>query len=230
MKASLFVFVLAVGVAGCTPTRSKPLDGLPALSQESASNFAQLALKCVQKQFPNSPGYILNAAEDVEAPVKVHPAFYGCYDWHSSVHGHWMLVRLLRLFPKLPEAAQIRKALNENLTLENAQKEADYFKRPGTQAFERTYGWAWTLKLAEELHVSKSSEAERWEANLQPLVDVLVQKYIDFLPKQTYAIRTGLHPNTAFGLSFALDYANNLGNSKLKEMLVARSKDYFGED
>jgi len=230
MKASLFVFVLAAGVAGCTPTSSKPLDGLPALSQESASNFAQLSLKCVQKQFPNSPGYILNAAEDVEAPVKVHPAFYGCYDWHSSVHGHWMLVRLLRLFPKLPEAAQIRKALNENLTLENAQKEADYFKRPGTQAFERTYGWAWTLKLAEELHVSKSSEAERWEANLQPLVDVLVQKYIDFLPKQTYAIRTGLHPNTAFGLSFALDYANNLGNSKLKEMLVARSKDYFGED
>ena len=230
MKASLFVFVLAAGVAGCTPTSSKPLDGLPALSQESASNFAQLTLKCVQKQFPNSPGYILNAAEDVEAPVKVHPAFYGCYDWHSSVHGHWMLLRLLRLFPKLPEAAQIRKALNENLTSENIHKEADYFKRSGTQAFERTYGWAWTLKLAEELHISKSPEAEQWETNLQPLVDALVQKYIDFLPKQTYAIRTGLHPNTAFGLSFALDYANNLGNSKLKEMLVARSKDYFGED
>src|SRR5262245_15573994 len=122
MKASLFVFLLAAGVAGCTPTSSKPLDGLPALSQESASNFAQLSLTCVQKQFPNYPGYILNAAEDVEARVKVHPAVYGFYDCQSSVHGHWMRVRLLRLFPKLPEAAQIRKALNENLTWENAQK------------------------------------------------------------------------------------------------------------
>src|SRR5262245_51331213 len=107
MKAPLFLFLLAAGVTGCMPTSSKPLDSLPALTQESASNFAQLTLKCVQKQFPNSPGFILNVAEDVEAPAKVHPAFYGCYDWHSSVHGHWMLVRLLRLFPQLAEAAQI---------------------------------------------------------------------------------------------------------------------------
>ena len=105
-----------------------------------------------------------------------------------------------------------------------------YFKRPGTQAFERTYGWAWTLKLAEELHVSTSPETKRWELEIRPLADALVQRYLDFLPKQTYAIRTGLHPNTAFGLAFALDYANALGLNALKDLVVARSRDYFGGD
>ena len=208
----------------------KPPGDLPALTQESASNFARITLACVSKEYPNSPGFVLNAAEDVQAPQHVHPAFYGCYDWHSSVHGHWMLARLIRLFPSLPEREPIVKALDANLTAANIQAEAAYFKRPGTQAFERTYGWAWVLKLAEELHISTSDEAKRWEANLQPLTEALVQRYLDFLPKQTYAIRTGVHPNTAFGLAFALDYANTVGNAPLKAMLVKRSLDYFAND
>ena len=113
---------------------------------------------------------------------------------------------------------------------EHIQVEAAYFKRPGTQAFERTYGWAWVLKFAEELHRATSPEAKRWQQNLQPLTDALVQRYLDFLPKQTYAIRTGLHPNTAFGLAFALDYANAIGHTALKDLLIARSLDYFGKD
>jgi hypothetical protein len=207
-----------------------PADPLPALTMESAANFAQITLKCVSKEYPNSPAYVLNAADDVQAPQKVHPAFYGCYDWHSSVHGHWMLARLIRLFPALPERDRIVKALDANLTAANIQTEAAYFRRPGTQAFERTYGWAWALKLAEELHISTSPEAKRWEQNLQPLTDALVQRYLDFLPKQTYPIRTGLHPNTAFGLAFALDYANAVGDAALKEMLVKRSVAYFAND
>ena len=234
MRSSTPLLLFAVmTLAGCSSTQSadpKPVPELPALTQESASNFARITLKCVQKEYPNQPGLILNAAEDVQVPSRVHPAFYGCYDWHSSVHGHWMLARLIRMFPALPEKDQIVSALDANLTAANILVEAAYFKRPGTQAFERTYGWAWVLKFAEELHRATSPEAKRWQQNLQPLADALVQRYLDFLPKQTYAIRTGLHPNTAFGLAFALDYANAVGHKALKDLVIARSLDYFGKD
>ena len=238
----LALLLVAIVISACAPPApaptpppvavapAKPVEELPALTEASASNFAQLTLKCVQKAYPSQPGYVLNGPADVMLPDKAHPSFYGCYDWHSSVHGHWMLARLLRLFPALPEGAQIKKALDVNLSAANLKTEAEYFAKPGTQAFERTYGWAWTLKLAEELHISTSPDAKRWEQNLQPLTDVFVQRYLDFLPKQTYSIRTGLHPNTAFGLAFALDYANTVGNTKLKELLESRSRDYFGAD
>lgn len=208
----------------------KPVPELPSLTEANASNFAQIALKCVQKTYPNQPGLILNDPKDVMAPEKAHPSFYGCYDWHSSVHGHWMLARVLRMFPSLAEGPQIRKALGGNLTAKNIAVEAAYFKKPGTQAFERTYGWAWVLKLQEELNLGTSPEAKEWAANVKPLTDALVGRYMDFLPKQVYPIRTGLHPNTAFGIAFALDYANSVSDAKLKELLIARSKDYFGKD
>jgi len=141
-----------------------------------------------------------------------------------------MLVRLLRTFPGLPEAAQIRQALNANLAGENVLAEAAYFKQPNRQSFERTYGWAWLLKLAEELHSWDDVDGKRWGANLQPLVDVIVKAYADFLPKQTYPIRTGVHPNTAFGLAFALDYAQAVGDKKLETLLDERSRTYFARD
>jgi hypothetical protein len=230
-RRAIAIALSVLTLARCASTdRSPTVVQLPPLTIESASNFARITLACVRKEYPNSPAYVLNAAVDVQVPSTVHPAFYGCYDWHSSVHGHWMLARLIRLFPALPEKTQILSALDANLTAEHIQVEAAYFRRPGTQAFERMYGWAWTLKLAEELHRSTSPDAKRWEQHLQPLTDALVQRYLDFLPKQTYAIRTGLHPNTAFGLAFALDYANTVGHAALKEMLVRRSLDYFGND
>ena len=223
---TLGVLLFAGGCRPAPPAPPPPPD-LPALTAESASNFAQITLRCVAKAYPSQPGYVLNAPADVQLPDVVHPAFYGCYDWHSSVHGHWMLARLLRLFPGLPEAPAIVAALDRNLTAENVRTEAAYFLRPGTAAFERMYGWAWTLKLAEELHRSSSPEAARWAQHLQPLTDALVTRYLDFLPRQTYPIRTGLHPNTAFGLAFALDYANAVGHAALKDLVVARSRDYF---
>lgn len=227
--------VLALCVVVLTACRQLPPvppapPELPSLTAESASNFAQITLRCVAKAYPSQPGYVLNAPEDVQLPDVVHPAFYGCYDWHSSVHGHWMLARLLRLFPSIPEAPAIIAALDRNLTVENLAVEAAYYTRPGTAAFERMYGWAWTLKLAEELHRASSPEAKRWEQHLQPLTTALVRRYLDFLPKQTYPIRTGVHPNTAFGLAFALDYAVALGDAPLKDLVVARSRDYFLAD
>ena len=172
----------------------------------------------------------MNDAQDVQSPKALHPAFYGCYDWHSSVHGHWMLVRLLRMFPNLPEAGEIRKAIGENLRAENILVEAAYLKQKNRQSFERTYGWAWLLKLAEELSLSNDADVKQWSSNLQPLVDALVSSYVLFLPKQTYPIRTGVHPNTAFGLAFAFDYAKSVGNEKLASLIAERSLSYFSKD
>jgi len=200
------------------------------LTREQASHFAQLALKCIQKEYPNKPEHVINAQSDVLSPRILHPAFYGCYDWHSSVHGHWMLVRLLRLFPSLPEAQEIRSGLNANLSAESIAVEVAYLKQPNRQSFERTYGWAWLLKLAEELHSWNDTDGRTWFRNLQPLAEALVNQYIVFMPKQTDPIRTGVHPNTAFGLAFAMDYAQTVGNQKLESLIAERSRTYFGRD
>ena len=203
---------------------------VPSLNPAQASHFARLALKCIGKEYPNKPEHVMNEVSDVKNPRSLHPSFYGCYDWHSSVHGHWMLVRLLRLFPSVPEAQEIRSALTANLSAENILIEAAYFKQPGRQSFERTYGWAWLLKLAEELYSWDDADSKEWSKHLQPLIDVLINQYMVFLPKQTYPIRTGVHPNTAFGLAFARDYARAAGNQKLAALIDERSRAYFGSD
>jgi len=141
-----------------------------------------------------------------------------------------MLARLLRLFPDLPEASQIREALDDNLSAKNIQVEVAYLNQANRQSFERTYGWAWLLKLAEQLRGWDDPGARVWSKNLQPLVDALVERYKRFLPRQTYPIRTGVHPNTAFGLAFALDYARTAGDRELEAMIVERSKTYFLAD
>jgi hypothetical protein len=200
------------------------------LTQEHASAFARLALKGINREYPNKPDHVLNDAKDVKSPRALHPAFFGCLDWHSSVHGHWMLVRLLRLFPELPERTDIRAVLREHFTVANLKTEADYFAQPNRQSFERMYGWAWLLKLAEELHTWDDPDAKEWSRNLQPLVEAIVRGYLKFLPKQTYPIRTGVHPNTAFGLAFAHDYAVAVGHRELRELIEERAKTYFAAD
>lgn len=200
------------------------------MTVEQASAFAKLALKGIDKEYPNKPAHVLNDGKDLRTPKELYPAFFGCYDWHSSVHGHWMLVRLVKLFPNLPEAKQIRAVLADHLTEGKLKAEADYFKAPNRQSFERTYGWAWLLKLAEELKGWDDPQAKEWAKNLQPLTDVIVERYLGFLPKQTYPIRTGVHPNTAFGLAFAHDYAKAVGHSKLKELVEETAKRYYAKD
>jgi hypothetical protein len=200
------------------------------MTREQASAFAALALKGLHKEYPSKPADVLNSDKDVQTPRAVHPAFYGCFDWHSSVHGHWMLVRLLRRFPDLPEAKAIRTALGTTLTAKNLRAEADYFFRPGTQSYERPYGWAWLLKLAEELHGWDDPDGKEWAKNLQPLADVIAARYVSYFPKQTYPIRSGVHPNTAFGLAFAHDYARTTGNKALRELIEERARTYYGKD
>lgn len=213
------------------PGPGAPLKQAPGkLSREQASTFARLALKGLTKEYPNKPADVLNSDKDVKGPRARHPAFYGCFDWHSSVHGHWMLVRLLRLFPDLPEKKQIRAVLAEHLTAANLQAEADTFARPNARSFERPYGWAWLLKLAEELHGWDDPDARKWSKHLQPLADAIVARILAFFPKQTYPIRSGVHPNTAFGLSFALDYARAVGHKPLRALVEERSRTYFVRD
>ena len=212
------------------PPPARAGEAVPALTREQASDFARLALKGLRKEYPNKLEHVMAAPDDVKGPRALHPAFYGSYDWHSCVHGHWMLARLLRLFPDLPEAAEIRGVLDGHLTAENLQAEADYFARKESKPFERPYGWAWLLKLAEELHGWDDPDAARWSQALRPLVDVVVARYVEFFPKQTYPIRTGVHPNTAFGLAFAHDYARAVGDARLGALVEERARAYFGDD
>jgi hypothetical protein len=202
----------------------------PSLTRERASAFARLALKGIGTEYPNKPEHVMSGPDDVQGPRNLHPAFYGSYDWHSSVHGHWMLARLLRRFPDLPEASAITSTLAAHLTVENLKAEAAYFARPHSKPFERPYGWAWLLKLAEELNGWDNPDAQIWSKNLRPLADVVVARYLDYFPKQAYPIRTGVHPNTAFGLTFAHDYARSVGDERLLRLVEDRAKAYFKAD
>ena len=200
------------------------------LGAKSASHFARLALRCVKKEYPNKPDHVMNDESEVQSPSFFHPAFFGCFDWHSSVHGHWMLVRLLRMFPDFLEAKEIRSTLDNNLSAENIEVEVKYLQQPSRKSFERTYGWAWLLKLAEELYEWDDPDSQKWSKNLQPLADAIVKRYLEFLPKQTYPIRRGVHPNTAFGIAFALDYARAAEHRELEDLLIERSYAYFFHD
>ena len=204
--------------------------GVIQLKQEQASAFAKLALKGARKEYPNKPGDVLTGPIDVKGPKASHPAFYGCFDWHSSVHGHWMLAKILRQFPDITEAKEIRSVLAENLTAENLKIEAHHFTQPEAKSYERPYGWNWLLKLAQELHEWDDPDAKKWSVNLRPLADVIINRYIEYFPKQTYPIRSGVHSNTAFGLSFAHDYAKAVGNKKLQELIEERARTYYGKD
>lgn len=195
-----------------------------------ASKFANMALRCIEKEYPNKPSHVMNSEKEVWSPRQMHPAFFGCFDWHSAVHGHWMLIRLLKKFPDLSNQTQIRNALNHNLKAENILKEVQYFKQKGRKSFERTYGWAWLLKLVEELEGWDDPQGKIWRLNIKPLEKEIIKKYLGFFPMQTYPIRTGVHPNTAFGLAFALDYARRVNNQLLINLIIERSCTYFKND
>ncbi len=213
--------VLTLPGAECTPLT---------LGTEEAERLAALPLKCLQQEFPNKPGETLAAAADIGSPRNMHPAFYGCFDWHSSVHGHWMLVRLLKSFPGLEAGATIRKNLAANISAENILAEVRYFTRVEENSFERTYGWAWLLTLAAELHGFADPLARELEKNLQPLTGLVVERWLEFLPKLVYPVRVGEHANTAFGMAFAWDYAVALGNRGLQDLIAKRARDFFMND
>lgn len=200
------------------------------LTQDQAGQLANLALKGLDQEYPNKPNNVLAGPQDLLAPREMYPAFYGCFDWHSSVHGHWMLIRLLKTFPELPAGPQIRERLAQHLTLENIEQETRHFQKPENKGFERLYGWAWYLRLVGELETWDDPQGRQWRANLRPLEDHLVAATLEFLPKQAYPIRTGVHPNTAFGLAQIRDYAVTVDHTELRDLIDRRALDYFGKD
>lgn len=200
------------------------------LGMELANQLAELPLACMQKEYPNKLGQTLGSPEDLKEPQTLHPAFYGCFDWHSSVHGHWSLVRLLKEYPGLERAGEIRNKLSETISRENILEEVEYFLGEYSASYERTYGWGWLLKLAEEIHGWKDPLARELEQNLQPLTDLITQRFIEFLPKLVYPIRVGEHTNTAFGLTFAWDYAIALQQEELQQSISERALEFYSAD
>ncbi len=200
------------------------------LTVEQVSAFADLALKGMDTEYPNKPSVVLTGPESIVAPREIFPAFYGCFDWHSSIHGHWMLVRLLKLYPDHPRAAEIRARLDEHLTADNLAREAEYFSRDSNRNFERMYGWAWAFRLATELQSWEDEEGRRWRENLRPLESVLLERVHGYLPKLTYPIRTGVHPDSGFALAQLLDYARAMDAADLEELVVSRARDYYLAD
>lgn len=200
------------------------------LTLQQADKLASLPLKCLQQQYPNKLGQLLKDSTEIASPKKLHPAFYGCFDWHSSVHGHWSLVYLLKHFPGLANRQDIIEKLQVNLSGANIEQEVAYLSKSHEKSFERTYGWAWLLKLQMELDTWNNPLAKQLSANLQPLSDLLVQRYIEFLPKLNYPLRVGTHTNTAFGMSMAWDYAVQAKNLSLQESIRANALRLFKND
>jgi len=221
----------------CTTYHQKP-KLMPEIESTSirldlaeANRLAELPMSCITQPLPYKSGHTIAKAEDNDMPQVHHPAFYGCFDWHSAVHGHWSLVYLMKEFPNLEAADSARQKLRLNLTKENIEKEVAYFSMNRyTKSFERTYGWAWLLKLQEELYTWDNPDAKIWFANLQPLADYISAAYIEYLPKLVYPIRVGEHTNTAFGLSFAYDYAQKVGDIALADAIRVAAIRFYAND
>jgi len=202
----------------------------PTFDEKAADRFAKLALACVGKQYPNKISHVLNSDADVAPPRKLTPAFYGCYDWHSSVHGHWLLVRLLRTFPDALFAAQARDALRKSLTAENLKQEAAYLRGEGRASFERPYGLAWLLQLCAELREWDDDESREMSANLRPLEDAAIERLKTWLPKLSHPVRIGEHDQTAFGLGLMLDYSRSTKNDSLARLVEDSARKFFFAD
>ena len=215
-----FLLISALSIVSITPAAEQ-------LDREMAASFVRLALKGLDREYPNKPGHTMRDAADIKSPRALHPAFYGNFDWHSCVHGHWLVVRILRLMPDVPGAAEARRQLDEHLTAENLAVEAAYFEPRDNRSFERMYGWAWALRLAAELRGWDDPDGRRWAKNLEPLERKIVALTRDFLPRLTYPVRTGVHPDTAFALGQILDYARAVGDAELAQMVAARARQYY---
>ncbi len=200
------------------------------LDEAAARRFASLALECVNKEYPNKIAHAMNSDADVKAPRELTPAFYGCYDWHSAVHGHWLLARLARTFPRADFAGAARAALQRSLTAEHMAQEVRYLNAPGRATFERPYGLAWLLQLSAELREWDDPQARQWASVLEPLAEAAVARVSGWLPKLSYPVRTGEHNNTAFSLGLLLDYARVAKNPEFERLLTGRVRDYYLKD
>lgn len=242
MRTAIGAGGLALLLAGA-PAEAREAEVAPAvaaaprtLDERSVERFARLALDCVGKEYPNKISHVLQSDADVASPCALTPAFCGCYDWHSSVHGHWLLVRLLRMFPRAEFAAAAREALARDLTAERLLVEVAYLRGPGRASFERPYGLAWLLQLCAEVREWDDPQARAWRAALAPLEREAAARFSAWLPKLRYPIRVGEHDQTAFSLGLVLDWARVAGAAgdtlagSVEALVVAKARAFHLAD
>jgi hypothetical protein len=196
------------------------------LTPDLAQKFARLAHGHVTREFPNKLDHVIAGRQDLQSPKVLHPIFYGSFDWHSCVHGYWLLATLYRRFPDLPEQQQSRTLFNAHLTGINVAGELSYLARSDSKTFERPYGWAWLLMLAAELNRHTTDEGKSWAAALAPLAEALAKRFKQFLPNQPYPNRTGAHPNSAFALALASEFAD----AELAGIIADRARAWYDRD
>ena len=222
--ATALLVLTPVAASSAAPAVSTTLD--PA----AAGRFAQLALDCVHREYPNKIAHVMASDADALPPRTLTPAFYGCYDWHSSVHGHWLLARLARLFPQAPFAQPARAALARSLTPANIAAEVAYLRGPGRTSFERPYGLAWLLQLAAELRNWDDPQAREWAEILAPLEIESASRIMAWLPKLQYPIRSGEHSQTAFAFGLVADWSQARGDVGMARLLEQRARVYYLAD
>jgi len=205
-------------------------DAAPALDPAAAARFAGLALKCLHAEYPNHISHTLDGDADARPPHALNPAFYGCYDWHSDVHGHWLLVRLLRLTPDAPFAPLARTELARSFTAENVAAEVAYLQRADRASFERPYGLAWLLKLAAELRAWNDPQAREWASTLRPLEAEAAARVKSWVPKLHYPIRVGEHDQTAFSFGLIWDWAGVAGDAEMRRVLTDAARRFYLDD
>jgi hypothetical protein len=225
MKILSWALLLLVPIAALAEEATSPK-----FDAAAAERFAGLALACVAKEYPPHISHVLNSDADVAPPRKLTPAFYGCYDWHSSVHGHWLLVRLAKTFPDAPFAKPAREALRKSLTAENLKQEAAYLRGTGRASFERPYGMAWLLQLIVELAEWDDPQAREMLTNLAPLEDAVRERLKTWLPKLSHPVRIGEHNQSAFALGLILDYARATKNDEFAKLLTAKTREFYLAD
>jgi len=223
-SSCLLPVLVAIAVTG-TPARAGT-DLAPA----TADRFARLALACVHREYPNKISHVLAGDSDVRAPRELTPVFYGCFDWHSSVHGHWLLARLARLFPDSAVAGEARAALAASFTEPKVAVELAYLQAAGRASFERPYGLAWLLQLCAELRSWSDPAAQQWAAMLRPVEQEAAAHLRTWLPKLRYPIRIGEHAQTAFAFGLIRDWSVVAGDAGMRDLIDARSRDHYLQD
>ncbi len=231
--SAAIVFGMALGLTACGKSGDEPAEtpqSVMSEDTETSLRFARLALDCIHRPYPNKISHVMTSDDDVAPPRELTPAFYGCFDWHSAVHGHWLLVRILKTQSGSALDAEIREALSQSFTVETMGAELGYYSHADRAGFERPYGIAWYLQLVAELEESDDPELTKWRETLRPLENKIVERVVDWLPKLAYPNRIGTHNQTAFAFGLMLDYARTVGNANLENLLVERTLAFHRED
>ncbi|MAU30287.1 MAG: hypothetical protein CMC36_00035 [Flavobacteriaceae bacterium] len=228
-KTSKYLIIIIILITGCSENKDEKIENIR-LNEKLAKELVSLSVKCVDKKYPYKIGYRFSDESWLKPHYELTPSFYGCWDWHSAVHGHWAMVKILKDYPEITDRDVILSKLDKNLSKENLNKEYQFFKQDFAKGFERTYGWAWLMKLYSELVSWDNVKAQKWANNMKPLVDLLSERTILFLDKLSTPLRPGTHANTAFSFSLMMEYSIVANDKLLFNKIKEYSLQNFLED